>query len=359
MKRIIKLVGALRLLLFVITGGYVAYVFIDYHRLPDMDMESPFPYDHGGEALATAEPYRVVTWNLGFGAYSDDYSFFMDGGKESRALSREAVLRNISHAVGVLDGLDASFKLLQEIDFDSTRTYKVDEVGMIADALGGYRYFGQNYDSPYLFYPVTRPHGASKSGLLTLSTAWVDRLARISLPVETGFMKLLDLDRCYSKSWIPMTDGRHLVLYNLHLSAYSKDGTIADEQLALLTADMKSEYEAGNYVVGGGDFNKDLPGNSPEVFGTCGEVYSWAQPLKNGAIPEGLKLVYALDPERPIPTCRNTDTGYVPGKTFVVIVDGFIVSDNVKVVDCQTVDEGFAASDHNPVAMTFELEPSL
>jgi hypothetical protein len=92
MKRIIKLVGALLLLLFVITGGYVAYVFIDYHRLPDMDMESPFPYDHGGEALATAEPYRVVTWNLGFGAYSDDYSFFMDGGKESRAFSREAVL---------------------------------------------------------------------------------------------------------------------------------------------------------------------------------------------------------------------------------------------------------------------------
>ena len=82
-------------------------------------------------------------------------------------------------------------------------------------------------------------------------------LARISLPVEAGFMKLLDLDRCYSKSWIPVADGRHLVLYNLHLSAYSNDGTIADEQLALLTADMKAEYEAGNYVVGGGDFNKD------------------------------------------------------------------------------------------------------
>lgn len=46
------------------------------------------------------------------------------------------------------------------------------------------------------------------------------------LPVEAGFMKLLDLDRCYSKSWIPVADGRHLVLYNLHLSAYSNDGTI-------------------------------------------------------------------------------------------------------------------------------------
>ena len=139
MKRMIKTAGALLLLVVVITGGYVAYVFIDYHRLPDMDMETPLPRDHGGEALAMAEPYRVVTWNMGFGANSADYSFFMDGGKESRAFSREAVLGNIGHAVGVLDGLDASFKLLQEIDFDSTRSYKVDEVGMIADALGGYQ----------------------------------------------------------------------------------------------------------------------------------------------------------------------------------------------------------------------------
>ena len=49
----------------------------------------------------------------------------------------------------------------------------------------------------------------------------------------------------------------------------------------------------------------------------------------------------------------------MPGKTFVVIVDGFIVSDNVEVVDCQQVDEGFAASDHNPVVMTFKLQSSI
>jgi hypothetical protein len=61
MKRIIRRVGAVLLQVAVIAGGYVAYVFIDYHRLPDMDMESPVPHDHDGEALATAEPYRVVT----------------------------------------------------------------------------------------------------------------------------------------------------------------------------------------------------------------------------------------------------------------------------------------------------------
>lgn len=82
-------------------------------------------------------------------------------------------------------------------------------------------------------------------------------------------MKLLDLDRCYSVSRIPTASGKELVLYNLHLSAYTSDGAIATEQLELLCADMLAEYEAGNYCVAGGDFNKDLLGNSPEIFGVA------------------------------------------------------------------------------------------
>ena len=85
---------------------------------------------------------------------------------------------------------------------------------------------------------------------------------RRSLPIETGIMKLVDLDRCYSVSRVPMENGRELVLYNLHLSAYTSDGTIATEQLQMLCADMLAEYENGNYCVAGGDFNKDLLGNS-------------------------------------------------------------------------------------------------
>ena len=52
-------------------------------------------------------------------------------------------------------------------------------------------------------------------------------------------MKLVDLDRCYSVSRVPLENGRELVLYNFHLSAYTSDGTIAEEQLEmLLSADI-------------------------------------------------------------------------------------------------------------------------
>ena len=93
-------------------------------------------------------------------------------------------------------------------------------------------------------------------------------------------MKMIDLDRCYCKSYLPVegTSAR-LVLYNVHLSAYTSDGSIADSQLEQLADDMTEEYNAGNYIVCGGDFNKDLLGDSSKYFGVSGEEFSWAEPI--------------------------------------------------------------------------------
>ena len=353
LKKALKTVAILLLALIVVAGGYVAYVFIDYHRLPDTD-EALEP---AGVPIAVNAPLTLASWNLGFGAYSDDYSFFMDGGTESRAFSKEAVNANIGHAADVLAGLDPDLMLLQEVDTDSTRTWHVDEAALLTGRFADYQAcFAQNYDSPYLFYPFTRPHGASKSGLLTLSKSGVERFARVGLPVEKGFNKLLDLDRCYSKAYIPEANGGTLVLFDLHLSAYTSDGTIAQRQLELLCADMLEEYKAGNHVIAGGDFNKDLLGDSAAVFGEEHRQYSWNQPIPEGTIPEGLALVPPLDPDDPVPSNRLADAPYVKGTTFVNTLDGFIVSDNVRVESCRVIDDGFKCSDHNPVVMEFVLE---
>ena len=266
------------------------------------------------------------------------------------------MIDNLTHAADLLAGEVPDFMLLQELDVDATRSWHVDEPALIEPMLGDYRAcFALNYDSPFLLYPFNQPHGALKAGLLTLSGRAVSRFARRSLPVETGFTKFLDLDRCYTKTWVDTGDDKRLCLYNLHLSAYTSDGTIANEQLALLAADMLGEAAAGNYVVGGGDFNKDLLGDSSAIFGVSGQDFAWAQPLPEGAIPEGLALVSSLDADDPVPSCRNADSAYQPGRSFVLTVDGFIVSDNVRVIDCHVIDDGFAVSDHNPVKLTFEL----
>lgn len=356
MKKILKLLGIVLLAVIVVVGGYVAYLFASYSRLDDhLALPVSAKVDES-VLLSTGERHSIVTWNLGFGAYSDDYSFFMDGGTESRAFSREAVLENIGGAIEALDALDADFMLLQEIDTDATRSYHVDESELLLNAFPGHSsVFAQNYDSAYLFYPILEPHGASKAGQMTFSRSNLESAVRRSLPIESGIMKFFDLDRCYSVSRIPTNDGKTLCLYNLHLSAYTSDGSIANEQLQLLLADMLGEYQSGNYVIAGGDFNKDLLGDSSEIFGVSGENYTWAQPLPADLIPNGLALVSSLDPENPVPSCRNADRPYVPGEDFVLTVDGFIVSDNVEVLSARVADESFAHSDHNPVVMEFTL----
>ena len=245
MKKTLKIIGIVLLAVLVLAGGYVAYVFAAYHRIED---NQPLAVVSGQTQTARAgETYRIACWNIGFGAYEDDYSFFMDGGTESWAWSEERLLQNLDEIGAVIESLDSDITLLQEVDFDSTRTYHVNE----ADLLRNYHgleadtdsVFAVNYDSPFLFYPFVRPHGTSRSGLLTVSSLTVESALRRSLPVETGFTKLLDLDRCYSVTRIPVDNGKTLCLYDLHLSAYTSDGKIADEQLEMLLADMQQEYE--------------------------------------------------------------------------------------------------------------------
>ena len=139
-------------------------------------------------------------------------------------------------------------------------------------------------------------------------------------------------------------------------SAYTSDGTIATEQLALLLADMQAEYEKGSWCVAGGDFNKDLLGDSSVYFGAAEQEYSWAQPIPEGVFDSyDVQLVAPLDENDPVPSCRNADGPYHDGQ-YVLTVDGFLVTPNVAVDSAAVLDTGFAYSDHNPVQMTFTLQ---
>ena len=190
---------------------------------------------------------------------------------------------------------------------------------------------------------------------MTFSDFPITSAERVELPIESGFTKFLDLDRCYSKSRIPAGE-RELVVYNLHLSAYTSDGTIANEQLKKLLDDMEKEYAAGNWCIAGGDFNKDLLGDSSVYFGKADQEYTWAQPIP-AELFDGyhIALVAPLDEADPVPSCRNADGPYHAGQ-FVLTIDGFLISENVGLVSSEVLDTGFAWSDHNPVAMSFSLK---
>ena len=284
----------------------------------------------------------------------------MDGGQESRARSEKDVINNVTGSAAAVLDAQPDFILFQEVDTNGTRSHHIDESQILKEeaqrAFPDFlcSTFAQNYDSPYLFYPFSAPHGANRSGIMTFSRYAVASALRRSLPVEQGLMKLVDLDRCYSVNRIPLAHGdAELVLYNLHLSAYTSDGTIATSQLEMICSDMLAEYEKGNYCLAGGDFNKDLLGNSPEIFGIAAqEGDTWAQPIPEGVIPEGLTLVAPGGAA----SCRTASEPYQEQTTFRLTVDGFLISENIALIRAEVIDTAYRYSDHNPVLMDFLLK---
>lgn len=333
--------------------SYLLYVVCSYYRVED---KQALPIE--GEATETAPVGQVlslVTYNIGFGAYSDDYSFFMDGGEYARAFSKEAVISNTQGALEAVLTAEPDFIMVQEVDKDGDRSYHVDQTTLLTNDFSGYdSIFAQNYDSPYFFYPFHQPIGANLAGMMTFSRFNMTEAQRRSLPIEESFYKYLDLDRAYTVSIIPTENGKSLALFNVHLSAYTSDGTISDEQLKMLSADMKAQYEKGNYVIAAGDFNKDLLGDSSLYFKRGGDdEFTWAKPLDTSLLPEGFHCYSGTN----APTCRNADSAYRgDGTDFVLSVDGVIVSPNVEIKSCETVDTQFRYSDHNPVKVEFVLK---
>ena len=357
LKKVLVSVLSVVLAVVLVVVGYLVYVIASYSRIED-NLVLDVKHISRTDKLEMGVQYTIVTQNLGFGAYTADFTFFMDGGTESRARSKESVIDCITQGANKAKSFNPNFVLFQEVDTDSTRSFHVNQQTMLTDSFEDYSAaFAVNYHSAYLMYPILKPHGKSNSGILTLSDYNINSSIRRSLPISTSLSKFLDLDRCYSVSRVSVENGKELVIYNVHLSAYGGSPEIRTAQMTMLFEDMQHEYELGNYCVCGGDFNHDFTGDSTQALNGGGSVdYGWAQPFPEDLLANYPNISRALDYTSGIiePTCRNCDIPYGPDN-FTIIVDGFLVSDNVIVTYLKNVQTEFVYSDHSPVVMTFEL----
>ncbi len=359
MKKILKRIIIIIIILVIAFLAYAGYVFAAYYRLPDkLTLEvirnGENSYFDEDKVFSTNRPYFIMTYNIGFGAYRPEYSFFMDGGKSSWAKDEESLTAAICGVGEVINNVSPDFVFLQEVDIDGTRSYHINELELLNQFVKGYYYdFAQNYDSPFLFFPPWEPHGANQAGIVTYSKAEITDTMRRSLPISESFSKLVDLDRCYSISRIPLEGGKMLCLYNIHMSAYGSSDEIREGQLAMLYEDMEADYKDGNYVICGGDFNHNLKTDAQE------NAPEWAYPFPRESLPEGFRMAIdeAKDEENiSHNSCRNANEPYNEETTYTVTLDGFIVSDNVIVNYYSNMDWGYEFSDHDPVIMQFMLD---
>lgn len=349
--KILKVAGIAAGVLAAVVIGYFIYVFCAYYRIED---NLALEVKGIAKSVAPADgEFTIATNNIGYGSLHKDYTFFMDGGEYSVAFSEDSVKDCVNNSADILKKLDADFYLIQEVDTDSTRSYHIDEYEMITNSLSGYcTDFAYNYDSPFLFYPITEPHGKSVAGIATYSKYLINDALRVSLPITDSLKKLIDLDRCLSVSRISVDNGKELVLINLHLSAYTGEGsTVRTEQVTLLSNLIKAEYDKGNYVICGGDFNHYLP-DVKNPFAESNEGYEWSADFPREMLPAEFSVVSAVN----CPSCRNLDKVMGDPDLFFTVIDGFIVSDNIQVEEIKNIDTRFEYSDHNPVFMKFRFK---
>jgi hypothetical protein len=78
----------------------------------------------------------------------------------------------------------------------------------------------------------------------------------------------------------------------------------------------------------------------------------WVSTLPPEIYGGRFKLAY----DKSVNTIRSTDKPYVKGANFETVIDGFLVSDNIEVVQTRGIDLGFENTDHNPVVLEFRLK---
>lgn len=363
MRRIRNSVLVIIASIFLCIALYVGYVVVTYYRIDDnTQIQGDNPQT---TIMAKDGEYSIVTYNVGFGAYDQEFTFFMDQGvmqtgekitgKHGKAVSEENVQKNTQGSVKLSKTLDADFYFLQEVDTNSDRSYHVNQYEQFrATFMNMDTIFASNFHSSYLMYPLHDPHGKVNSGIVTMSKYKITENTRRQYIVDKSFPdKFFDLDRCFLISRVPLDDGKELVLINSHMSAYDKGGLIRVQQLQQLNQVMQEEYEKGNYVIVGGDFNHDIA-DSLTAFPTTQEIPEWVNVIKEEDIYENMNIVVAENALE-VPTCRAAEIPYELGVNYTVVVDGFFVSNNIE-AKAENIDNQFLYSDHNPVKLTFKLK---
>ncbi|MGM0435762.1 MAG: endonuclease/exonuclease/phosphatase family protein [Bacillota bacterium] len=308
--------------------------------------------------LSKDDAIKLMTFNIGYASLGENEDFVMDGGERGRPESKDVVLDYLAGIESLLEMHESDVYFLQEVDEPSRRSYDIDQVERLHDTLGETQYlstYAYNFKASFVPFPVslTEHIGDVSSGMQTLSRYMMDDSVRMQFPGEFSWpLRTANLKRAMIVSRVPLEDSeQELILINLHMSAYD-DGSMREQEMELFREVLQEERDLGNYVIAGGDFNQTFP-EAEGLYPIIDDEYFTAPQMEEGVLGEGFDFAVDLDH----PTSRLLNMPYDPSNdaTQYYIIDGFVVSDNVRVLSVETINHAFEYSDHNPVILEAEL----
>lgn len=334
----------------VASAAFVVYLTVTEYR-PEERKVAEYVYFQNESSESVKKQMTVYSWNIGYAGLGASTDFFMDGGSNVNPTSEE-VDNNLTAIKEFISSQSADAWLLQEVDVNSSRTGRVNELEAVSEVYPSSYALAMNYKCEFVPIPLP-PIGKIESGIATFTDKTVkgSSFERIALPCPFSWpVSVANLKRCLLVTRLSVENSeKEIVLVNLHLEAYD-DGKGKIAQTELLMNFLQQEYEKGNYVIAGGDFNQVFP-QTLEKYPLTAD--SWVPGvLEEETLPKGFGFAF----DSATPTCRLLNRA-LDENSQKYVIDGFIVSPNVKVNKVETVDLNFANSDHNPVKLDISLLP--
>ncbi len=351
MKKVLKWVMIVVLSLIVLVGGFLTYLTIFEYR--PKKVEAVDEVGQNIKSINLGEEMSILIFNTGYASLGKDEDFVMDGGKMGRPKNKEVVEKYLSGIKEFLAQEQADFYLLQEVDYNSRRSYNTHQVNEYHELFADYNYtFALNYKAKFVPFPFsfTDYIGRVNSGIQTLSQHNVKNAFRHQLPGAFSWpIRTVNLKRAMLVNYYEINGSdKLLVVVNVHLSAYD-DGSMRKKEMDYLKAFLIAEQELGNYIIIGGDFN--------QTFKQIEDVYPveeglWTPPIiDDDFLPAG----FSFFTDATKPSCRLLNKPYTGIDHQYYIIDGFIVSSNISVIEVINHDLDFEHSDHNPITLKVVL----
>ena len=153
MKKALKVVLCVLGAVVALAALGILFLTITEYRPADVEQLEVISEEHDGGAadpvspqLQAGEELTVLSWNIGYAGLGEDEDFFMDGGTKKTSADRATVEKYLNGISDTLDELLPDLMMLQEVDVDSARTYRIDESGYVIRGNGVH---ALNYSCPY------------------------------------------------------------------------------------------------------------------------------------------------------------------------------------------------------------------
>jgi endonuclease/exonuclease/phosphatase family metal-dependent hydrolase len=325
MNRFIKFI--FRLLFLLIIATIVFFFWASSSTLKEAEYVSLTKVDDQNQSKNDSI-FSIVTYNIGY----------LSGMTNNRPIAKLKSLfdENLQKVLAETQKVNPSIIAFQEIDYDATRSYNINQEEQIAQLGFPYRARTINWDEhyvPFPYWPISMHFGKVVSGQSIISKYPIKEQQRIALQrVEDApfYRNAFYLERLAQVVKVVLKD-QEIMIINVHLEAFDKATRVKQfDEVVKLFNQYKEQYP----TILLGDFNSEANDTSAVI-------------QKMFAMKNVGNAAFNVD------KIENTFDSKAPYKRIDYI---FYTKNSIEYISGKVLNEFGQASDHLPVFMEFKLK---